>query len=57
MIDVIQEQNMQRIPSMIQKYAEVIGVSFLGNGNTIQRTQLLIILVLGKLYPLICYKY
>ena len=51
-MDVINDQNMQRNLSMKNKEAEILGLLFLGDGATISITKLLNMLVPIKMFLL-----
>ena len=50
LLGVIHDQNMERNLSLIEKESEIFGFLFLGDGATISRVPLLIILVSGKIF-------
>ena len=50
-MDVIQDQDMERNLSLIEKESEIFGLLFLGDGATISRVPLLNILFSGKNLP------
>ena len=52
-LDVINEHNMKRSLTNIQKKYGIFGLLFLGGGTTITRTTLLSILASGKIYLLV----
>ena len=56
LLDVIHEQNMKMNLSMIKKEAEIFGLLFLGDGDTISRCPLLNILTSAKKYQLLYWK-
>ena len=51
LLDVINDQNMERNLSLIKKESDIFGLLFLGDGATISRVPLLNILVSGKNLP------
>ena len=50
-LDVINDQNMERNLILIEKESDIFGLLFLGDGATISRIPLLNILVSGKNLP------
>ena len=49
-LDVINDQNMERNLILIEKESDIFGLLFLGDGATISRISLLNILVSGKIF-------